>query len=183
MTKRCSWGDTDDRLYRDYHDQEWGKLNLDEKYLYEMLVLESFQSGLSWSTILHKRENFRKDFAEFDVEQVAKFDEQNFQKLMNDPGIIRNKLKISAAINNAKILAKWHQEGKSFAQFLNKFVPKPIDHHFATENEIPAKNELSTEISKAMKKAGFKFVGPTTIYSFLQAVGLVNDHIASCDFR
>lgn len=181
--KRCFWGNTDDLLYRDYHDKEWGKLNLDEKYLYEMLVLESFQSGLSWSTILHKRDNFRKAFADFDVKQVAKFDEKDFQKLINDAGIIRNKLKINAAINNAQVLVKWHEEGKSFADFLTEFVPETIDHHFKVESDMPAKNELSTEISKAMKKAGFKFVGPTTIYSFLQAVGLINDHIEDCDFR
>lgn len=183
MVKRCSWGNTDDLLYRNYHDQEWGKLNLNEKYLYEMLVLESFQSGLSWSTILHKRKNFRKDFAEFDVNKVVQFNDDDFQRLMQDAGIIRNRLKINAAINNAQVLVKWHQEGKNFAAFLTEFIPKPIDHHFKAEIDMPAKDELSTQISKTMKKAGFKFVGPTTVYSFLQAVGLINDHIEACDFR
>lgn len=148
-----------------------------------MLILESFQSGLSWSTILHKRENFQKDFANFDVEKVAQFDDNDFQRLMHDPGIIRNQLKIKTAINNAQVLVNWYQEGKSLADFLKAFIPKPINHHFKTEQEIPTKNELSTEISKEMKKAGFKFVGPTTIYSFLQAVGLINDHVEDCDFK
>lgn len=181
--RRCSWGDTEDELYRKYHDEEWGKLNLDEKYLYEMLVLESFQSGLSWATILHKRENFRRDFVNFDVEKVAKFTDTDFERLMNDVGIIRNKLKINAAINNARVLNAWQKEDKSFSDFLKEFVPEPIVHHFSSEAEMPAKDELSTNISKEMKKQGFKFVGPTTVYSFLQAVGLINDHIESCSFK
>lgn len=180
---RCSWGNTSDLLYRDYHDKEWGKFNLDEKYLYEMLVLENFQSGLSWSTILHKRENFRKDFQDFDIEKVSRFTKQDFQRLMKDAGIVRNSLKIKAAIHNAKVLVKWHQEGKNLASFLQEYIPEPIDHHLNSENDIPAKDELSTKISKDMKKAGFKFVGPTTVYSFLQAIGLVNDHIEKCDFK
>ena len=181
--KRCSWGDTDDKLYRKYHDKEWGKLNLDEKYLYEMLVLESFQSGLSWATILHKRENFRHAFAEFDVEKVSKFTDADFERLMNDSGIIRNKLKINATINNAQVLSNWHQNDKSFSTFLCEFIPNPLIHHFDSESNVPANNELSAKISKEMKKQGFKFVGPTTIYSFLQAVGLINDHIEKCSFK
>lgn len=117
MVKRCPWGEIDDQLYCNYHDQEWGKLNLDEKYLYEMLVLESFQSGLSWSTILHKRENFRQDFAGFKVEKVAKFTDTDFRILMDDAGIIRNKLKINAAINNARVLVKWIDLAKLFRNF------------------------------------------------------------------
>ncbi|GAA3627843.1 DNA-3-methyladenine glycosylase I [Lactobacillus hamsteri] len=181
--KRCSWGDTDDELSRKYHDEEWGKFNLDEKYLYEMLVLESFQSGLSWATILYKRENFRHAFADFDVEKVSKFTDADFERLMNDAGIIRNKLKINAAINNAQVLSNWHRNGNCFSTFLCEFIPNPIIHHFDSESDVPAKNELSAKISKEMKKQGFKFVGPTTIYSFLQAVGLINDHIEKCSFK
>lgn len=148
-----------------------------------MLVLESFQSGLSWSTILHKRANFRKVFANFEIEKIAQFTQADVERLRNDSGIIRNKLKINATINNAQLLVKWHQEGKTLHEYLTDFVPEPIDHHYQTMDEMPASTALSTEISKAMKKDGFKFVGPTTIYSFLQAVGLVNDHLANCDFR
>lgn len=180
---RCSWGNTSDELYRNYHDHEWGKLNLDEKYLYEMLVLESFQSGLSWTTILHKRENFRQAFANFEVEKVAQFTQKDFDKLMQNSGIIRNRLKINAAINNAQVLVKWHQEGKTLRDFLLKYFPQPLDNHYQKMNDVPASTPLSTQVSKELKKAGFKFVGPTTIYSFFQAVGLVNDHLANCQFR
>ena len=183
--QRCVWtysGSTD-QLYQDYHDYEWGKLNLDEEYLFEMLILESFQSGLSWSTILHKRENFREAFANFNVDKVAQFGEEDFERLINDAGIIRNKLKINAAVNNAKILRDWHKNGKSLAKFLQSYIPEPIIHHPQTMSDIPAKTDLSTQISKDMKKADFKFVGPTTVYSFLQAIGLVNDHLEKCDFK
>ena len=148
-----------------------------------MLVLESFQSGLSWSTILHKRDNFRRAFANFEIKKIAQFTQADIERLRNDSGIIRNKLKINAAINNAQVLVYWHQEGKTLCEYLTKFVPHPIDHHYQTMAEMPSSTPLSQEISKAMKKDGFKFVGPTTIYSFLQAVGLVNDHLADCDFR
>ncbi|GBG04973.1 DNA-3-methyladenine glycosylase I [Lactobacillus rodentium] len=148
-----------------------------------MLVLESFQSGLSWSTILHKRKNFRQAFANFEVEKVAQFDEATYQALMQNAGIVRNKLKIRAAINNAQVLVNWHKNGKKFADFLTSYISTPIDSHYQTLAEVPASTDLAKEISKAMKKAAFKFVGPTTIYSFLQAVGLINDHLASCSFR
>lgn len=149
---RCSWGETDDKLVQTYHDQEWGKLNLDEHYLYEMLTLETFQSGLSWNTILHKRENFRTAFANFEVEKVAKFDEGKFEALMGDAGIIRNKLKIRAAINNAQLLVKWHTEDKSFANYLTSFIAQPIDNHLPKETDLPASTLLSLKISKDMKK-------------------------------
>ena len=180
---RCVWGNTNVELYQNYHDNEWGKLNLDEKYLYEMLVLESFQSGLSWSTILHKRENFRQAFADFDVDKVAQFTQEDFDKLMQNSGIIRNRLKINAAINNAQVLVKWHQTGKTFHDFVLKYIPQPLDNHYHKMSDIPASTALSTKVSKAMKQEGFKFVGPTTVYSFFQAVGLVNDHLMNCQFR
>lgn len=180
---RCSWGNSKNPLYKKYHDQEWGNLNLDPTYLYEMLVLESFQSGLSWETILNKRGNFRTAFANFDYHKVAKFNEDDFERLMQDKGIVRNRLKINAAINNAKALLKMEKEGQNFGQFLIKFIPMPIMHHPQKMEDIPASDDLSKEISKEMKKLGFKFVGPVTIYSFLQAIGLINDHLETCSFK
>lgn len=184
MANRCNWGNSNlDPLYRQYHDEEWGKLNLDNKYLYEMLVLESFQSGLSWTTILKKRENFRKAFADFDYYQVAKFDQTDFERLMNDEGIVRNKLKINAAINNAQVLVKLEQSGTNLKQILQEAIPEIIVNHPQEISDIPASTLLSKKLSVQLKKIGFKFVGPTTMYSFLQAVGLINDHLDSCDFK
>lgn len=181
--RRCSWGNSKNPLYQKYHDQEWGKLNLDSNYLYEMLVLESFQSGLSWETILNKRENFKKAFANFDYHKVAKFNENDFERLMQDKGIVRNRLKINAAINNAKMLVKLENENQTLGEFLTQFIPKPIMHHPRKMEDIPASDDLSKEVSKEMKKLGFKFVGPVTIYSFLQAIGLINDHLENCSFK
>lgn len=181
--RRCSWGNSKNPLYQKYHDQEWGKLNLDSNYLYEMLVLESFQSGLSWETILNKRENFKKAFANFDYHEVAKFNENDFERLMQDKGIVRNRLKINAAINNAKMLVKLEKENQTLGEFLTQFIPKPIMHHPRKMEDIPASDDLSKEVSKEMKKLGFKFVGPVTIYSFLQAIGLINDHLENCSFK
>ncbi|MDE6546716.1 MAG: DNA-3-methyladenine glycosylase I [Lactobacillus sp.] len=181
--RRCSWGNSKNPLYQKYHDQEWGKLNLDSNYLYEMLVLESFQSGLSWETILNKRENFKKAFANFDYHEVAKFNENDFERLMQDKGIVRNRLKINAAINNAKMLVKLEKENQTLGEFLTQFILKPIMHHPRKMEDVPASDDLSKEISKEMKKIGFKFVGPVTIYSFLQAIGLINDHLENCSFK
>lgn len=180
---RCPWGDTDDQIMQKYHDQEWGKLNLNEHYLYEMLVLESFQSGLSWSTVLHKRADFCKAFSDFNIGKVVLFDDKDFERLMNDKNIIRNKLKIKAAIHNAKVINNWHQNGVYFADFLTSFVSKPIVHQLTELSQMPANNQLSEIISREMKKKGFKFVGPTTIYSFLQGIGLINDHLDNCSFK
>lgn len=181
--RRCSWGNSKNPLYQKYHDQEWGKLNLDSNYLYEMLVLESFQSGLSWETILNKRENFKKAFANFDYHKVAKFNENDFERLMQDKEIVRNRLKINAAINNAKMLVKLEKENQTLGEFLTQFIPKPIMHHPRKMEDVPASDDLSKEVSKEMKKIGFKFVGPVTIYSFLQAIGLINDHLENCSFK
>lgn len=180
---RCPWGNTDDLIYQDYHDHEWGKLNLNEQYLYEMLVLESFQSGLSWATILHKRDNFKKAFANFDIAKVAAFDENDFDRLIKDKSIIRNKLKINAALHNARLLNNWHNNHLYFADFLTDFIPKPIVNHPTDFSQLPANTPISKNISQEMKKKGFKFVGPTTIYSFLQGIGLVNDHLENCSFK
>ena len=180
---RCSWGNSKNPLYQKYHDKEWGKLNLDSTYLYELLVLESFQSGLSWETILNKRENFKKAFANFDYHKVAKFNENDFERLMQDKGIVRNRLKINAAINNAKMLVKLEKENQTLGEFLTQFIPKPIMHHPRKMEDVSASDDLSKEVSKEMKKLGFKFVGPVTIYSFLQAIGLINDHLENCSFK
>lgn len=181
--QRCTWPDMADPLYQQYHDQEWGRLNLDENYLFEMMLLECFQAGLSWRTILHKRANFRDAFAGFDPEKIAQFDDSDFGRLMQDRGIIRNRLKIKAAINNAKVVSEMHKKGKTLAAFLSQYVPDPIVNEPKTMADLPAKTDLSAEIAKAMKKAGFKFMGPVTVYSYLEAVGLVNDHLANCDFK
>lgn len=180
---RCSWGESKNKIYQKYHDEEWGKLNLDSNYLYEMLVLESFQSGLSWETILNKRENFRNVFANFDYHEVSKFNDNDFERLMQEKGIVRNRLKIDAAINNAKVLVRLEKESQTFRDFLTKYIPKPIIHHPQQMEDIPASDDLSKQISKEMKKLGFKFMGPITTYSFLQAVGLINDHVENCSFK
>lgn len=182
--KRCfPAASAHDKIYEQYHDKEWGKLNLDSQYLYEMLVLESFQSGLSWATILHKRANFKKDFANWDYRQVAKFNNEDFERLMHDQGIVRNKLKICAAINNAQALVKLEDKFGSFGDFLKQYIPETIVNHPQTMNDFVSQDEHSKEISKALKKEGFKFIGPVTAYSFLQAVGLINDHFDWCPFK
>lgn len=173
----------DDPLYQRYHDEEWGKLNLDEHYLYEMLVLESFQAGLSWWTILEKRENFRQDFSNFNVEKVAAFNQEQVEALMKDPGIIRNRMKIEAAINNARVIVKMHKQGQTLAGLLKSAVPHVIVNHPHSMPELPAQTPLSRNLSKRLKKQGFKFVGPVTVYSYLQAVGLINDHLEDCSFK
>lgn len=182
-SKRCFPVSNNDPIYQEYHDREWGKLNLNEKYLYEMLVLESFQSGLSWRTVLHKRANFKKDFADWDFQKVAQFNSQDFERLMKDKGIIRNRLKIKAAINNARVLVNLEKKDGSFAHFLQEFIPKPIIHHPQKAANLLSQDAHSRTIAKALKKEGFKFVGPVTIYSFLQAVGLINDHFDWCSFK
>ncbi len=181
--KRCFPTPGSDPIYEEYHDHEWGKLNLDERYLYEMLVLESFQSGLSWQIVLHKRDNFRKAFANWNFKKVAQFTDEDFQRLINDKGIIRNRLKINAAINNAQALIQLDKKYGSFGNFLKKFIPEPIIHHPKAFKDMLSQDEHSKAIAKALKKEGFKFVGPITIYSFLQAIGLINDHFEWCSFK
>ena len=179
--KRCTWAGTDP-LYMDYHDNEWGKVTHDDKKLFEFLVLESAQAGLSWITILRRRENYRKAFADFDVEKVAAFDADDVERLLNDAGIIRNRLKIHAAISNAKLFIEVQKEFGSFDKYLYSFMPdgKPIINH---SNIIPASTPISDAISKDMKKRGFKFFGTTICYAHMQATGMVNDHIDGCAFK
>ncbi|MBE9469510.1 MAG: DNA-3-methyladenine glycosylase I [Bacteroidetes bacterium] len=178
--KRCAWVTLDD-LYVQYHDTEWGVPVYDDKKLFEFLILESFQAGLSWITILRKRENFRKAFDDFDFNKIALYNDEKFESLMKDAGIIRNRLKIKAAISNAKEFIKVKKEFGSFSDYIWGFVNyKPTINNFKTMKDVPAKTELSDEISKDLKKRGFKFVGSTIIYSHMQATGMVNDHTTDC---
>lgn len=166
-----------------WHDHEWCKLNLDEHYLFEILTLVTFQSGLTWLMILRKRENFRKAFDNFNVDKVAKFSEKDVERLLNDKGIIRNRRKIEAVINNARILNAWHQQGKTLHDFLVKYIPQPIVYQPKSYEDVLTKTPLTTKMAKELKKAGFKFIGPVTMYSYLQSVGLINDHLVGCSFK
>lgn len=181
---RCTWCG-DDPLYIRYHDEEWGRPVHDDRIMFEFLVLESAQAGLSWITILRKRENYRKAFARFNAQKVARFDENDIERLMNDPGIIRNRLKIKAAISNAQLFLGIQKEFGSFCNFLWGFLPdgKPVVNHWKDCSQIPARTELSDAISKEMKRRGFKFFGSTICYAHLQATGLVNDHLVNCPAR
>jgi DNA-3-methyladenine glycosylase I len=180
MKKRCEWGDSSE-IYQKYHDEEWGVPVYDDQKLFEFLVLESAQAGLSWITILKRREGYRKAFANFNPADVANYNETNVEELMQDTGIIRNRKKIESAISNARAFLKIQEEFGSFSNYMWNFVGgKSIVNHFEKLSEIPAKTELSELISKDMKKRGFKFLGPTVIYSHLQATGIVNDHLGYC---
>lgn len=181
---RCHWCGNDP-LYIKYHDEEWGKPVGDDKLLFEFLILEGAQAGLSWITILRRREGYRKAFAEFDVAKVAAFTDLDVNRLMNDPGIIRNKLKVNSAINNASLFIGIQKEFGSFSSYMWGFMPdgKPIVNDFKSKGGIPASTEISDAISKDMKKRGFKFFGTTICYAFMQATGMVNDHIIGCIAR
>ncbi len=182
--KRCGWCG-DDPLYREYHDKEWGRQVTDDRKMFEFLTLESAQAGLSWITILRKRENYRRAFAGFDVERVAAFADADVERLLADPGIIRNRLKIKAAITNARRFIEVQREFGSFCAYLRSFLPggEPVVNHPRSLAEIPASTPLSDAISLDMKKRGFKFFGTTICYAHLQAVGYVNDHLVDCHFR
>ena len=181
---RCSWCGTDP-LYVKYHDEEWGKPVYDDKTLFEFLILEGAQAGLSWITILRRRETYRKAFADFDVEKVAAFDEKDVARLLDDPGIIRNKLKVNSAIRNAQLFIEIQKEYGSFSDFMWGFLPdkKPIENKVHGMGDIPARTEISDAISKDMKKRGFKFFGTTICYAHMQATGMVNDHRLDCIAR
>lgn len=178
---RCSWCNSDP-LYIRYHDEEWGKPVDDDHTLFEFLILEGAQAGLSWITILRRREGYRKAFAGFDVHKVAAFTAADTDRLMADPGIIRNKLKINSALTNARLFIGIQQEFGSFYAYLWAFMPggKPIVNHFKTMAEVPVRTEISDAISKDMKKRGFKFFGTTICYAYMQATGMVNDHLEGC---
>lgn len=180
---RCGWCEKDD-LYRKYHDEEWGRPVYDDETIFEFLILESFQAGLSWYTILSKRENFRKAFDDFNYKKIAAYTEEKMEELMNDPGIIRNRLKIMATVTNAQKFLEVRKEFGSFSEYIWGFVGgKPVDNCPKTLGDIPAVTDISDILSKDLKKRGFKFVGSTVVYAHMQATGMVNDHIESCFVR
>jgi len=177
---RCSWCGSSD-LYRKYHDEEWGVPSFDDQHLFEMLILEGNQAGLSWITILNKRENFREAFDGFDAEKMACYDQAKIDSLLQNKGIIRNKLKINAAINNARRYLEILDKGNSFSDYLWQFTDgKVITNKFRNWEEIPANTPESNAMSKKLKQDGFKFVGSTIMYAHMQATGMVNDHIVDC---
>lgn len=177
--ERCSWATTE--LYKEYHDEEWGKPVHDDRKLFEMLVLEGMQAGLSWLTILNKRAAFKEAFNEFDYQKIALYDETKIDELMQNPNIVRNRLKIKSTITNAQQFIKIQEEYGSFDKFIWSYVKnRPIHNHFKSEADIPATTPLSDRISKDLKKRGFKFVGSTIIYAYMQAIGIVNDHVKGC---
>ncbi len=179
--KRCQWCEGNEQIYLDYHDKEWGVPLHDDKLLFEFLILEGAQAGLSWLTVLKKRENYRKAFDNFDVKKVAKYNEKKIEKLLQNAGIIRNRLKIKSAIRNAKAFIEIQKEFGSFDKYIWKFVNnKPINNKIKSMKQIPTKTELSDKISKDLKKRGMNFVGSTITYAFMQAIGMVNDHEVSC---
>lgn len=178
---RCQWVPSDNPLYQSYHDIEWGVPIHDDRTHFEFLILEGAQAGLSWITILRRREGYRKAFANFDPVQVALFDEAKIAELMHDEGIIRNRLKILSAINNAKLFLNIQKEFGSFDRYIWGFVNgKPLQPHWCSLQEIPKEIPEAMALSKDLKKRGFKFVGPTVMYSHMQATGLINDHTTDC---
>ena len=177
--KRCSWATTE--RYKEYHDREWGKPVHNDRKLFEMLILEGMQAGLSWLTILNKRMAFREAFDQFDYHKIALYNETKIDELMQNPNIGRNRLKIKSSIINAQQFIKVQEEYGSFDAFIWSYVDnKPILDHFKSETEIPAKTPFSDKISKDLKERGFKFVGSTIVYAYMQAIGIVNDHVKSC---
>ena len=177
---RCDWC-RDDKLYMRYHDEEWGKPLFDNQRLFEFLVLETAQAGLSWITILRRRENYRVAFDAFDVDMIASYDEKKRQSLLAESGIIRNRLKIDSAINNAGKIVDMRNSGTSLSEYLWRFVDgQPVQNHFSRLSDIPASTDVSKKMSRDMKRRGFSFTGPTICYAFMQATGMVNDHLTSC---
>ncbi|MCP4632361.1 MAG: DNA-3-methyladenine glycosylase I [candidate division Zixibacteria bacterium] len=180
MQKRCEWPG-DNQTMIDYHDNEWGVPLHDDRKLFEFLILDAMQAGLSWQIVLNKREGFRKAFSNFDVMKVSKYSQKKIDKLLQDPGIIRNKLKVNACVTNAREFLKVQKEFGSFDKYIWQFVGgKPIVNKLKLEKEIPAETEEARTMSKDLKKRGFKFVGPTICYAFMQAAGMVNDHLTHC---
>jgi DNA-3-methyladenine glycosylase I len=178
---RCAWGAGPDPLYRAYHDEEWGVPVRDERHLFELLVLEGAQAGLSWSTILHKREGYRRAFAGFDVATVARFDDADVARLLGDAGIVRNRLKVSSAIDNARATLALQEAGSSLVDHLWAFVDgRQLVNERASLEEIPAETDVSRAMSKDLRARGFRFVGPTICYALMQSAGLVNDHETGC---
>ena len=180
---RCGWCEKDD-LYRAYHDNEWGKPVYDDETIFEFLVLESFQAGLSWYTILKKRENFKLALDDFNYRKIAEYTDEKTEELMQNPGIIRNRLKILATVNNAKRFLEVQKEFGSFSEYIWSFVNgKPLINHPQTLKDVPATSEISDALAKDLKKRGFKFLGSTVVYAHMQATGMVNDHLVDCWVR
>lgn len=181
---RCSWAGSDP-LYIKYHDEEWGKPVYDDQILFEFLLLEGAQAGLSWITILRRREHYRRAFSEFDAAKIAQYSEKDVERLMNDAGIIRNRLKVSSAIKNAQLFLALQKEQGSFSDYLWGFMPgnKPLQNKIERMGDVPVKTDISDAIAKDMKKRGFKFFGTTICYAFMQATGMVNDHLLDCCAR
>jgi DNA-3-methyladenine glycosylase I len=181
MLTRCFWANTDDQLYLAYHDLEWGVPVHDDRLLFEFLILEGAQAGLSWSTVLRKRPNYHLAYDGFDPKIIAQYDEQKVSELLANPGIIRNRLKINTAIQNAQAFIRIQHEFASFDTYIWQFGSgKPILNAWTTGSEIPAETEISRKMSKDLLQRGFHFVGPTICYAFMQAIGMVNDHTTDC---
>lgn len=178
---RCPWVNLDNALYVDYHDHEWGRPVHDDRLHFEMLILEGAQAGLSWETILNKRENYRKAFSNFDPKKVAKYSKKKIESLLLDPGIVRNRLKVESAVSNAQAFLAVQKEMGSFDAYIWSFVNgKPLRNHFKKISDYHSKTKLSDEISKDLKRRGFRFVGSTIIYAHMQAIGITNDHSVQC---
>jgi DNA-3-methyladenine glycosylase I len=181
VPSRCAWVPEADPLYVAYHDEEWGVAVRDDRGLYELLVLEGAQAGLSWATILHKREGYRRLFAGFEPDAVARFDGRRIEKLLADPAIVRNRLKVESAVENARRVLEVQDELGSLAALVWSAVDgEPLVNRWTTVEEIPAETDASRALSKELKRRGFAFVGPTTCYAFMEAVGMVNDHVVDC---
>ena len=184
MTKsvtRCKWAEGVSLDYITYHDEEWGVPVHDDRVQFEFLILEGAQAGLSWSTILNKRAGYRKAFADFDAQKVARFTDKRIEKLLQDPGIVRNRLKVQSAVTNAKAFLAVQEEFGSFSDYIWGFVDgEPIQNRFRKDSDVPATSKESDALSKDLKKRGFKFVGSTIVYAHMQATGLVNDHVVGC---
>ena len=179
--KRCAWAGDTSLPYIEYHDKEWGVPVWDDQTQFEFLILEGAQAGLSWSTILNKRDGYRKNFADFDVNKVARFTTRKIDKILQDPGVVRNKLKVNSAVTNAKAFLKVQEDFDGFCNYIWGFVDgKPKQNRFRKDSEVPATSKESDLLSKDLKKRGFKFVGSTIVYAHMQATGMVNDHITSC---
>lgn len=180
-TKRCAWAGETSLAYIEYHDKEWGVPVRDDQTQFEFLILEGAQAGLSWSTILNKREGYRKNFAAFDVNKVARFTQQRIDKILQDPAIVRNRLKVESTVKNAQLFIDVQEEFDGFCNYIWQFVDgEPIQNRLRSDSDIPATSPESDAMSKDMKKRGFKFVGSTIMYAHMQATGLVNDHIVTC---
>lgn len=181
MKKRCDWTKNTSGLEIEYHDKEWGKPIYDDRLLFEFLILEGAQAGLSWSTILHKRENYRDAFDNFNAEKIIDYKQDKIDELLQNKGIVRNKLKINSVVTNAKIYLEIQKEYGSFSTYIWSFVDgKPIQNNWKTKEDVPVKTINSDNMSKALKKRGFKFIGSTICYAYMQAVGMVNDHTTDC---